>query len=62
MAFADAPGPDRGTRGDLEEAVSLKTRAIASSRNSGTRYPQEDEDYLNRLVATSTLGAQGEAR
>jgi tetratricopeptide (TPR) repeat protein len=43
-------------RGNIEEAINLVKKAIESSKNSNTRYPEQDREYLNHLLSEKKLG------
>jgi tetratricopeptide (TPR) repeat protein len=38
-------------RGNINKAISLVKKAIESSKNSNTRYPEQDREYLNYLLS-----------
>ena len=39
-------------RGNIDEAIALVKKAIESAKNSNSRYPEEDKEYLRQLQTT----------
>jgi tetratricopeptide (TPR) repeat protein len=47
----------REKQGKIDEAIELVKRAIKSATGSGTRYPEEDAQYLGRLLPKVIIGS-----
>jgi hypothetical protein len=47
----------REKQGKIDEAIDLVKRAIKGATVSGTRYPEEDKQYLDRLIPKFIIGS-----